>query len=156
VINIGTGETKSDDISEKEIQSKKFNAFWMPSMTPDAEKGMKKPSSTPKCPEGNHPLKLKHLISIKFTPAKEGGNFQCPVCNKNFTNATKAMLLKSCGHVVCNSCWTRVIKDSHACYECQSGFTDEDIVQLQSGGTGFAGHHGESLTAKKLTPAAWV
>ena len=29
VINIGTGETKSDDISEKEIQSKKFNAFWM-------------------------------------------------------------------------------------------------------------------------------
>ena len=118
---------------------------------------MKKPSKHTRCPEGNHPMKLKHLVTVKFTPSLDSSTkFQCPVCSKSFTNASTAILLKPCGHVVCKPCWTNLIKDTRSCYTCQKGFTSEEFIQLASGGTGFAGHHGESLEVTKLSPAAWV
>lgn len=118
---------------------------------------MKKPSKSTKCPEGNHSMKLKHLIPIKFTKSLDSNaRFQCPVCNKNFLNASTAMLLTPCGHVVCKPCFDTLIKDSRACYTCQKGFTSEEYIKLASGGTGFAGHHGDSLEVTKMTPTAWV
>lgn len=102
-------------------------------------------------------MKLKNLVTVKFTPSLDNSaKFQCPVCNKNFSNASKAILMTPCGHVVCTPCWDNLIKESRACYTCQKGFTSEEYIQLASGGTGFAGHHGASLEVTKLTPAAWV
>merc|ERR1712137_605233 len=159
VLNTADAANKSpgSELSKSEEHSKKFTAFWMPSLTPEAKEGMKKPSKITKCPEGNHPMKLKHLSTVNFTPSVDrSSKFQCLVCHKSFTNASTGMLLKPCGHVVCKPCWNDLVKDTTSCPSCQKGFTSEDIIQLASGGTGFAGHHGAALEVTKLTPSAWV
>lgn len=128
-------------------------------MTPDAlQTVVKKPSSEIKCPEGDHPVRLKQLIKLSFSVTKsteEKHRFQCGVCSKTLTNAVKTVALRRCGHVICGTC-AGPIKKEGLCPMCSQKFNDGDVIPLQTGGTGYAGSLGEKLTAKVVTPTAWL
>jgi len=113
-------------------------------------------------------MSQKHLISIKFTkeesPESKKPRRLCPSCMKLLSNASKPVLAKSCGHVFCRSCVTRLIDSSKDdpsleqphCYVCDSSLGsrggDGDIpldkkartrlpnglVELKTDGTGFS------------------
>jgi len=133
--------------------------FWLPSQTPEAAPTLLKlPSGKTHCPEGSEELRLKKLIPVKFTLVNgesdkneklKNGIYQCPCCVKTLTNAITAVLLSRCGHVICDSCLTKVATEPR-CFTCNRSFEKKELVKLDSGGTGFAGHEsGQRLVAKK-------
>lgn len=94
--------------------------------------------------KGSHPLSLKTLIPIKFSEP-ESNKPGCPSCLKlfNSSNALKGRLFKKCGHVVCEACYKNLnINDRIKCFLCEgdtdSNVDDDDIIVLESEGTGFA------------------
>lgn len=130
-------------------------SFWVPSVTPTSNtkdqlhEVKKKAKTAPVCPssqENNmHHYSLHTLVTINFTEeesrdAKTKTRI-CPSCKKGLTNASKAMLAKPCGHVLCKACATQFMKpsgpvDPHAdpegadepntvrCYVCDADVTD--------------------------------
>lgn len=90
-------------------------SFWVPGVAASEEVGMeerKKVSKHAVCPgseEGKtHVLSLKTLVDVRFEEEKGGeGNGPrrvCPACNKTLSNATRAVMVTPCGHVVCKAC----------------------------------------------------
>ena len=78
------------------------------------------PGSTPRSP---HPISLKRLTAVHFSGetndadtsklepvssnaanTETGSARSCPSCSRALSNASKAVLLKPCGHVLCGSC----------------------------------------------------
>eukprot|EP01111_Echinosteliopsis_oligospora_P011728 TRINITY_DN3930_c0_g1_i1.p1 TRINITY_DN3930_c0_g1~~TRINITY_DN3930_c0_g1_i1.p1 ORF type:complete len:314 (-),score=83.46 TRINITY_DN3930_c0_g1_i1:290-1231(-) len=150
------------DADKEKLQ---LNSFWVPSLTPSAAPQlMEKPVKETYCVEGNHPVRLKKLIKVKFTIISQieksdknnvaNAKYCCPVCRKTLTDAPKAVLLKTCGHVMCLGCCEK-FRDEKICTVCDMPFRIDDIIRLQSGGTGFAGHD-EKIVAKKEQANAWV
>jgi hypothetical protein len=114
----------------------KLTAFWVPGVTPEAGPALlKRPSSDTKCPDGNHNIKLKQLVSLKFTANKSGGEslYECAVCSKTFVKAIKASAIKKCGHVVCQTCMGPIKKDC-SCPICSVAFKEGDVINLSTGG----------------------
>jgi len=164
--------TKSTDDKPKmptyvfDEKEPKLNAFWVPSLTPAAAaKRLEMPNKDTLCKEGNHPLKLKQLIVVRFTPntlntdAEDPNHVRtarycCPVCRRTLTDAPKAVLLKSCGHVHCLSCCEKFANEK-ICTVCDKPYRESDIIRLQSGGTGYSGHD-ENIMGKKITPTPWL
>jgi len=142
----------------------KLNSFWVPSLTPSAAPQLlKEPKHDLMCVEGNHPIKLKKLITVKFIPESgiaekldnsQTARYSCPVCRRTLTDAYKAVVLKKCGHVICQGC-SEKFKSEQVCTVCDTPFKLDDLINLQSGGTGFSGHD-EKIVAKKITATAWV
>lgn len=149
------------------------------SETPATDSGKKQPKApktTPMCPSSRpddpHPYTLHTLVSVNFMEeeAEEdggGGNKNgdgsgggdrkkrriCPACRKGLSNASKAVLAKPCGHVLCRSCVDRFMRPashddphhahnhahananaSHAaelrCYVCEADLTDRPVQDL--------------------------
>jgi len=153
--------------------------FWIPSATPgqDVEREEKPLKLAPICPassdEAPHDFSLKTLVSVNFAEDKDATSGEtirnCPACNKALSNSTKAVLAKSCGHVVCKTCADNFLKPSEAnahdqgaeigvirCYVCQTDVTESKkskknkdknrkdkirpgLVDISTEGTGFAG-----------------
>ncbi|CAK7566333.1 MAG: hypothetical protein SEPTF4163_004273 [Sporothrix epigloea] len=110
-------------------------SFWTPSETPstankegaDAKgnlngNGRKPPvvivdvaGGTTLCPAGHdrHPYALHTLVSIQFERDAKDQRI-CPACNKMLSNASKAVLAKPCGHVLCRSCVQKFVKPAGA------------------------------------------
>jgi len=144
----------------------KLNAFWVPSLTPSAAaKRLEMPSKDPLCKEGNHPLRLKQLVIVRFTPNTKDtdtedpnhvrtARYCCPVCRRTLTDAPKAVLLKTCGHVHCLSCCEKFANE-RICTVCDKPYKEADMIRLQSGGTGYSGHD-DNIIARKVTPAPWL
>lgn len=141
---------KKGDISSTELP-----AFWVPGKTPSSHKpDVKPPKQHPTCPAATsdqpHDFTLKILVTVHF--AGENSNQQdettqsssadntaptrtCPSCNKALSNATKAVLAKPCGHVLCKPCSEKfqrapeksahveVHDDTVRCYVCQEDVT---------------------------------
>jgi nitric oxide synthase-interacting protein len=167
-------------------------SFWVPGKIPKAQKvELKTPKAHPTCPaaaaEKPHEISLKTLISVRFTgdnntTEKAPGTGEaastptrtCPSCSKPLSNATKAVLAKPCGHVLCKPCSDKfqiaAQKSAHdavhdetvRCYVCQEDVTlgrkakkskgegkkekiDRGLVELSSEGTGFAGGGGNMV-----------
>lgn len=137
-------------------------SFWVPSLTPDeGAKTVQKPAEHTSCPAGGHMLRLKQLRPIKFTIGRkeEGKNNgsaqpQCSSCSKTFTKASKAAVLRGCGHVVCTTCVDTFIQKEGLCVECNAPVVAKDIVKLESGGTSFAA--GGAQTVKSLQSPAFM
>ncbi|KAI9205795.1 uncharacterized protein BJ171DRAFT_499620 [Polychytrium aggregatum] len=136
-------------------------SFWTPSLTPtakpDAVTEVKTDivctaSTTP------HPIMLKKLVPIVFTPAKGAKTsaskveHMCPSCLKTLTNGVKMMFLKPCGHVFCKHCCQKFIKEQQKCFVCDTRCKDKDMVELHTEGTGFVSGGGQ-VEAKKVTVA---
>ena len=112
--------------AEKETNQSGLKSFWLPSQAPEQSK-LNVQSVVPKklqpvCPGSSedsvHILSRKLLMEVKFTEenqargaetngaavSREGKTRICPACSKQLSNATKGVLAKPCGHVVCAPC----------------------------------------------------
>jgi nitric oxide synthase-interacting protein len=142
----GSGKSrKKGDISSQELP-----AFWVPGKTPSAQKAeLKVPKLHPTCPaaaaDRPHEISLKALVNVRFTEGSESKGTRnsdtsatptrtCPSCNKTLSNATKAVLAKPCGHVLCKPCSDKfqraaeetsheVHDETVRCYVCQEDVT---------------------------------
>jgi len=144
----------------------KLQAYWVPSLTPSAtDKPIEAPPKEPRCTEGNHPLKLKQLVIVRFTPNSTkteqedpkhvyNARYCCPVCRRTLTDSVKAVIFKSCGHVQCLSCCEKFSNDK-ICTVCDKPYREVDVIKLQSGGTGFSSHD-DNIEATKITPTPWL
>lgn len=86
-------------------KDKHLPSFWVPSMTPNAEKiKLQKPDSTIFCPISGQPLKAKDLINIKFTPVNDPSDkkslitkenrYMCAVTHDILNNSVPCAVLK--------------------------------------------------------------
>ncbi|KAF5624034.1 RING finger domain protein [Fusarium sp. NRRL 52700] len=135
----------------------------------------KKDKTVPTCPasafDRPHPITMQNLITINFNEEEtsKGKQRTCPSCLKMLTNASNPMMTRECGHVLCHSCAKQfMIPSSKAtssedaqtltCYVCdvplasKSHKTDTAIgssisglIALQSEGTGFSAHGGNTV-----------
>jgi len=133
--------------------------FWILGTTKEVTPTLvKKPSSEIKCPDGDHPVRVKQLIKVNFTEnkseGKKEGSYQCCLCCKTLGNAVKTILLKKCGHVMCTTCLSQIKKDG-ICSICSEKFKEDHIIPILSA-TSYAGSSGEKGVAKILTPTAWI
>eukprot|EP01116_Phalansterium_solitarium_P019871 TRINITY_DN570_c1_g1_i1.p1 TRINITY_DN570_c1_g1~~TRINITY_DN570_c1_g1_i1.p1 ORF type:complete len:286 (-),score=108.03 TRINITY_DN570_c1_g1_i1:337-1194(-) len=150
------GFTAGRGKESKEKPKVKLTSYWVPGVREDdAKEIVKKPDTTTVCPDGNHPLRLKQLVSVNFTLIEnatigptESGRYMCPVCNKTLINSLKLICLADCGHVMCAGCHDKT-KDEKACIVCAKPFREKDVIKLESPGTSFASSLGEKATAKK-------
>ena len=132
-------------MSEEKSAKSELPSFWVPSETPDNKKAaMKAIKEHPICPasaaDKPHEITLKKLVTVQFNEEKteSGSNATsrtCPSCNKALSNATKAVLAKPCGHVLCRPCSDKFQKppeksahdkehdDTVRCYVCQEDAT---------------------------------
>ncbi|KAI8981999.1 hypothetical protein BDF20DRAFT_973031 [Mycotypha africana] len=145
---------------EKEKNSKqKLGSFWVPSETPSAKEGEIKPTKTQvicTATEKTHPLTIKSLIDVKFTKEeKDKDKNICPACIKTLTNASKlskiifdSLVLRNCGHVICNTCIDMFVKKSKKCYVCEAKAKSKDIVDMTVEGTGFASGSTKAMAEK--------
>lgn len=152
-----------------------LHSFWVPSLTPDAKPTIiQEPSRDLFCTasDPNHTIpSFKKLIAIKFLESSEANSKTsssadsastsdassskktksdkiCPTCVKTFTNGSKIVVLKSCGHALCKDCFTRFVKTSNSCHVCDTKCKNGDMIELHSEGTGFAGSGGKNQVTK--------
>eukprot|EP01112_Ceratiomyxa_fruticulosa_P013766 TRINITY_DN3887_c0_g1_i5.p1 TRINITY_DN3887_c0_g1~~TRINITY_DN3887_c0_g1_i5.p1 ORF type:complete len:288 (+),score=68.63 TRINITY_DN3887_c0_g1_i5:735-1598(+) len=154
--NTTTTKPLSSSSTTTTDETTKVSSYW--TLTPSVEPSLssssskKPPSTVTMCSEGNHPLRIKQLIKVSLP--KGESKHSCPVCLKQLTNATKVTLLSTCGCIYCQSCASKFSGEGE-CSACNKSFKEDDLISLQSGGTGFAGH-GNKLEASKFTPSARV
>ncbi|KAI0527082.1 hypothetical protein KFK09_002680 [Dendrobium nobile] len=155
----GANSVKVTSYEEEALRTMK--AFWLPSATPEAPVKVDAPSSDTICPEGKEKLKLKTLFSIYFTEDnnKENkrsksvdSNYICPSCKVTLTNTLSLVAINTCGHVFCKKCADRFIAKDKFCLVCNKECREKNLVFLEKGGTGFAGHdeHLEATEFKHL------
>ncbi|KAJ4459125.1 putative two-component sensor histidine kinase BarA [Paratrimastix pyriformis] len=84
---------------------------WRRLLCPEGQEAkLTPPSKQTVCPVSVHPgpCPIKQLFPVNFTESKnakrEGKSYQCPVCLSGLTNAHKAHVLRTCGHVFCRTC----------------------------------------------------
>jgi nitric oxide synthase-interacting protein len=128
-------------------------SFWSPSVTPSSNTNIvlhevkKKIKSQPTCPESSeekpHYYSLHTLVTVNFTEETDSKTKTtqriCPACKKAFSNSSRAMLAKPCGHVLCKSCVDKFMKpsgshdphtpesdpDAVRCYVCDTDLTEK-------------------------------
>jgi len=98
-----------------------------------------KPEKETKCPTTLERLRMKDLVTIKWTKVREGesGKYMCPITYKTFTNATAIVVLKPTGTAISEEGFKRVVEKEGA-YDGVKIRPDKDVIKLQKGGTGFA------------------
>ncbi|KAI0122198.1 ENOS interacting protein [Daldinia grandis] len=159
-------------IDEEKATKPVLPSFWTPSITPSSNtkdalhEVAKKTKSTPICPaskdDSPHTYSLHTLVTVNFTEEENGGSEGsggsstrkkririCPSCKKGLNNASKALLAKPCGHVLCRNCVDKFMRpsrhhhDPHAsagdagslrCYVCEADLTDRK--ENNDGGSG--------------------
>ncbi|KAJ0744858.1 putative nitric oxide synthase-interacting protein [Helianthus annuus] len=149
----GANSVKTTSFEEEALRTTK--AFWLPSATPDAPVKVNAPTTSTTCPEGKEKLKMKSLFSIHFTedkndekkPSSLDKTYVCPSCKATLTNTLSLLGLSSCGHVFCKKCADKFMAVDKVCLVCNKACKDRNLINLEKGGTGFAGH-GDNLEAK--------
>ena len=159
--------TSSKSRKKGDISSADLPAFWVPGKTPNAHKpDVKPPKAHPTCPaaaaDQPHEFTLKTLVGVHFTEDKQATATSgeasdaslptrtCPSCNKSLSNATKAVLAKPCGHVLCKPCSDKfqraADKSAHEvhdetvrCYVCQEDVTPGRRSKKRKNAEGAAG-----------------
>eukprot|EP01083_Nonionella_stella_P140570 431291_1 len=140
-------------------KDKGFACFWIPQLIPDPQhRELKKPVLRTVCPADRQRLKKKQLFPIRFLELSgdeaktkkhfQTGRYMCPACRKTLTNSCKTSVLRKCGHVFCNSCVKKFIEKNYLCVQCDKPTRSKDVIPLEVGGTGFAGH-GAQVESKK-------
>ncbi|KAJ8934773.1 hypothetical protein NQ314_013199 [Rhamnusium bicolor] len=144
-------------------RDKELPSFWIPSMTPSAEKSkLKKPESTIYCPISQNPLRVKDLIDVKFMPVKDPDDkksiytrenrYMCAVTHDVLSNSVPCAVLRPTGDVVTLECVEKIIKKDWIHPLTNKKLTEKDIIVMQRGGTGYALTN-VKLNAKQERPA---
>ena len=124
-------------------------SFWVPQLTPEASVKLSKPDPLVRCPVTNHPLKLKLLHAVSFTPADGDGDiaarraterYICPLTKKALSNINPAAVLRPSGKVVSVSAVEQIVRKDmlDPFTEPPSQLREKDIIKLRVEGTGFA------------------
>ncbi|XP_029440547.1 nitric oxide synthase-interacting protein [Rhinatrema bivittatum] len=143
-------------------EKNKLPSFWIPSLTPEAKATvLKKPDKTIYCPMSGKPLKMKDLITVKFTAVDDKvdrvglinrqDRYVCAVTHDMLGNSVPCAVLRPSGAVVTLECVEKLIKKDMVDPINGEKLTDKDIIVLQRGGTGFSGS-GVQLQAKESRP----
>ncbi|KAK9092279.1 hypothetical protein Syun_027190 [Stephania yunnanensis] len=148
----GANSVKVTSYEEEALRNMK--AFWLPSATPEAPIKVDAPSTSTVCPEGKEKLKMKTLFSIQYTEDNNeekkynsiDKTFICPSCRVTLNNTLTLVAINTCGHVFCKKCADKFITVDKSCLACNKACKDRNLVTLEKGGTGFAGH-GDRLQA---------
>lgn len=144
--------SSSDESSISNTSSGKAKilpSFWIPSLTPNAEKvKMKKPEKSVMCPMSGRPLKAKDLIPIHFTEVNDPDDkrslitrkdrYMCAVTHDILGNSVPCAVLHTSGNIVTMECIEKLIKKDMIDPTNGMKLKDEDIIPLQRGGTGYA------------------
>jgi len=139
------------DIVEKQTNksNNNMNCFWIPDLTPENNpEQIKKTELHPQCYAGEkpHKINIKKLIPVNFSIAKESLTstgrkeiiYNCPCCVRTFTNGTRLIVLKNCGHVFCYDCKKKFLLKSQKCMLCEKKNKEKDMIELEREGTGFS------------------
>ena len=131
-------------------RAKDVQAFWVPSKAPEAASKLIRPAQETLCPASGKKLRMKDLVSVKFTPVPGGDphEYMDPVTRDPFTNATHLILLKPTGDVVSDETWKKCIRPDGQ-YNGVAIHGDEDVIKLQGGGTGFVEHDKDNVEGNK-------
>ncbi|RPB02157.1 hypothetical protein L873DRAFT_1834310 [Choiromyces venosus 120613-1] len=164
----------------------KLPSFWLPSLTPSISPSLippKPPKLHPVCPASEkshiHNYSLKTLTGVHFHEEQDErtkhGEAQrvCPACKKGLSNATKAMLAKPCGHVICKPCADKFVSAAEGeeggvvvCFVCDEVLSgkgkkgkgkgkkgekegERGLVLIKCDGTGFSAGGGNVTTEKE-------
>jgi nitric oxide synthase-interacting protein len=144
-VAIGRRDALDDTLKEKLKDHLKSN-FWVPDMTPDSGKRkVEKPQERPLSPCTQRPLKVTGIFSINLvkdeaaSSGKSDLKYMCPVSQKQITSQ-KVVAIRSTGTVMLKDCYEKYVKKDLVDPVTQKKFMEKDVVELTSGGTGFAGH----------------
>ncbi|PAV79686.1 hypothetical protein WR25_08618 [Diploscapter pachys] len=150
------------DLSNMKGQkSKQLPSFWIPELNPTASASkLEKPNQKVLCPISEKTLKLKDLMEVKFTetpdsePSKSNAakqhRYMCPVTHDVLTNTTRCAYLKTSKSIVTYDVVEKLIKKDWVDPISGDKITEEDIIELQRGGTGYAATN--EVKAKLLRP----
>jgi nitric oxide synthase-interacting protein len=139
-------------------KSERLPCYWIPALAPSGLKEkVNKPVESIMCAVSPHPLRLKQLYPVKFTPTNEKMRDEakdpkarnvCPSCLRVLTNVTKISMVQTCGHVLCNTCMDTLVKKEEHCVTCGKDCNHQDIIPLAVGGSGFASGGGKVVSSK--------
>jgi len=162
-------EIKTMNINTNAQEKKNLPSFWIPSLTPQASQSrVEKPDSKVYCPMSGKPIKLKDLISVKFTlaPADESDKqksivarkqrYICPVTRDVLSNTVRSAVLKPSGNVVSMECVEKFIKKDWVCPITGQKLKEKDVIELKRGGTGYSSVGKDSLEGKAYGPTMMV
>ncbi|XP_071966459.1 nitric oxide synthase-interacting protein isoform X2 [Engystomops pustulosus] len=160
--NGAAAEASTSSQQNGEDKNKQLPSFWIPSLTPEAKSTLvKKPDKTVYCPMSGKPLKMKDLVSVKFTPVDDKvdrvglinrqDRYVCAVTRDMLGNSVPCAVLRPSGAVVTMECVEKLIKKDMTDPISGDKLTEKDIIVLQRGGTGFSGS-GVQLQAKEARP----
>lgn len=141
-------------------------SFWVPALTPSASKDrLQKPKNVVLCPMSGKPLKAKDLVPIKFTPVVDPDDkasliakkarYMCAVTHDILGNSVPVAALKTSGNVVTLECVEKLLKKDWLDPTNGKTLTEDDIIPLQRGGTGYSSTN-ISLDAKVKKPVMTV
>ncbi|XP_019743042.1 nitric oxide synthase-interacting protein [Hippocampus comes] len=165
-IRTGGSSSASSSTDSVASSSQSLPSFWVPSLTPEAKPNLlKKPSKTVLCPMSGRPIKMNELITVRFTPVDPSldrvalinrqDRYICAVTKDVLGNSVPCAVLRPSGCVVTQECVERLIKLDMTDPVSGDKLSDNDIIPLQRGGTGFAGA-GVELKAKEARPVMQV
>ncbi|KAF7988638.1 hypothetical protein HCN44_001211 [Aphidius gifuensis] len=143
-------------------KNKSLPSFWIPSKTPQAKAlALNKPDKTIYCPVSGKVLKSKDLIPIKFTEVKDPDDkkslivkearYMCPITHDILSNSVPCAVIKTTGDVITVECLEKIIKKDWINPLDSKKLTENDIIILQRGGTGYAAVN-ENLEGKHERP----
>ncbi|XP_057657922.1 nitric oxide synthase-interacting protein homolog [Diorhabda carinulata] len=156
LLEVETEKPSTSSISNMAVgRDKDLPSFWVPTMTPSAEKTeLIKPDPVVYCPISNKPLKAKDLIDVKFVPVNDPdekksiytkeNRYMCAITHDILSNSVPCAVLKPTGDVVTLECVNKIIKKDMIHPLTNKPLHKKDIIIMQRGGTGY------SLTNKKL------
>lgn len=139
-------------------------SFWVPHNTPTVSTGstapVARPDQTTTCPFSGKKLRVKDLISVKFTPvngdaastATSKHRWMCPITFETLTDSTPVAVLRPSGRVVSADAVKHTVRKDMCDPIDGTKLTDADIIMLQKGASSFAAS-GNKLEAKKYEPA---
>lgn len=58
------------------------------------------------------------------------------------------IVLRGCGHVICNGCIDMFVLKSKKCYVCEKKTKQKDIINMSPEGTGFASGSKKAMAEK--------
>eukprot|EP00116_Pleurobrachia_bachei_P008682 sb/3468944/ len=110
---------RGTDVVDK---SKQLNNFWVPNLQGHAvEESIKKPDTKTYCPITEKQLKLKDLISVKFTPMPQDNQgtsticqevrYMCAVTHDALSNGSTCVVLRPTGNVITLDCYEKLVKE---------------------------------------------
>ena len=159
------GSSSAIKVNQEQLtddKSKQLNNFWVNSLQGHATKeSVKKPDPKTYCPITNNQLKMKDLVSVKFTPMpqdEEGTSvicqetrYMCAVTHDALSNASVCVAFRPTGNVITLDCYKRIVKDCMLEPLTGDKLREKDIITLKRGSTGYAGakNTGEELIAKR-------